>query len=291
LLKENEYIHLLGLGRCVTEALPLYHYCLYSTCLRITPLHRRILPFECNTCDIGQLNLPPEVMFPARINVAKIRGLLGGWKPCCIFLDGIEPLENIDLAAVEILGTPIAARTQGYVDIPENVEAVVFDIFPGMYKGAGGIKVIETLSNIAQTGLHVEAVFYLQQLRTALLAPYLQSLPSNTVIHLDYQGVASLSKAEKLRESLREQGYRYIYLRDSERWIWDDTECHSCGNKIVSRRNSIAIGHHVTVDGKCGYCGVELPFRRVSIQEDNVRKIMSKKAVLTEWLDIYKLAS
>ncbi|MCE4606544.1 MAG: hypothetical protein F7B59_04335 [Desulfurococcales archaeon] len=291
MLEEDGYIRLLGLGRCLPEALPFYHYCLYSTCLRITPLHSRTLPFECNTCSIGQLNFPPDVAFPARVNIVKIRGLINGWKPCCVFLDGIEPLENINIDTVEALGIPLSARTQGYSEIPGNIEAIVFDVFPGMYNGVGGVKVLETLSNIAQSGLHVEVVFYLNQLRAAPIAPYLQSLPSSTIIHLDYQGVASLSKAEKLRESLKERGYNYIYLRDSERWIWDDTECHQCGNRIVSRRNSIAIGHHVTSNCKCGYCGVQLPFKRVSMLEDNVRRIMSKKSILTEWLDIYALTN
>ncbi|MCE4615092.1 MAG: hypothetical protein F7B60_06160 [Desulfurococcales archaeon] len=285
-----EHLQLLGLGRCLPEALPLYHYCLYSTCLRITPLHKRTLPFECNTCKIGQLNVPPSVTFPVQTAIPRIRGILDKWKPCCIFLDGIEPMENTSLEHIETLNFPIAARTQGYSSIPESIEAVILDVFPGMYIGAGGVKVIEALSDIVSSRIHVEIVFYLRELGTAPLAPYIQSLPSNTIIHLDYQGVASVSKAEKLKESLKEKGYHYIYLRDSERWIWDETECQNCGSKIVTRRNSITVSHHVTVDGKCGYCGGELPFKRVCKKEDNVRKIMSKKSILTEWLNVYRMA-
>jgi DNA-directed RNA polymerase subunit RPC12/RpoP len=285
-----ETIKLLGLARCLPEALPLYHYCLYSKCIRITPLHSSMLPFQCETCSIGRLNAPPTIMAPAEVPWEKVVGLISNWKPCCVFLDGIEPLSNISERFLEKIGDkPIAARTQGFTDIPGSVDAVVFDVFPGMYQGSSNLKVIESLGALTSTGLHVEVVFYLNQLKTAPLKPFIDQLNTETIIHLDYQGVVSETKAERLRETLGKLGFKYIYLRDSERWIWDDTECPYCGNRIVTRRNSITVTHHVNQDGTCGYCGHKLPFKNVYTVEDTGRKLMARKSILTEWLNIYAL--
>ena len=283
-------IKLLGLARCLPEALPLYHYCLYSKCIRLTPTHLHTLPFECDTCSIGKLNIPPAVMAPAEVSIDKITGLIENWKPCCVFLDGLEPLSVLQEPLIESMAhTSVAARTQGFSRILSYVDAVVFDVFPGMYKGASSLKVIESLEEASSTGLHVEAVFYLNRLKTAPLKPFIDQLSTETVIHLDYQGVASETKAEKLKESLRSLGFKYIYLRDSERWIWDNTECPYCGNRIVARMNGIAVSHHVKQDGSCGYCGRKLPFKKVYIIEDTGRKPMARKSILTEWLNIYAL--
>ncbi len=286
----EETVKLLGIAKCLPEALPLYHYCLYSKCIRITPLHSSTLPFKCDTCSIGKLNVPPSVMAPANVPLDKIKGLIGNWKPCCVFLDGIEPLAApIKHWFGETGDVPVATRTQGFTAIPGHIEAVVFDVFPGMYEGANSLRVVESLGELSASGIHLEVVFYLNQLKTALIKPFIDQLGSETIIHLDYQGVESETKAEKLKETLRGLGFHYIYLRDSERWIWDNTECPYCGNRIVSRRNSITVTHHVKQDGTCGYCGARLPFRKVYTEEDVGRKLMARKSILTEWLNIYAL--
>jgi len=279
----SDTTEILALGRMLPEGAPLYHYCLGGIGARIVLPHREVKPFTCSTCYIGELNVDPVVLSPFKVDTGRLLRLVDSWKPDFIFLDGIEPLES---APSELLdGKPVAARTQGFTGIPDTVEALVYDVFPGKYRGASPLRVRESLEEASSSGVHLEIVFYVETLRRAPLAPFLEPLRGDTIIHVEYQGQASIVKSEKLADSLKENGFSFVYVRDSERWIIDDTECPVCGRKIVSRVNGIAVGYKVTPGSECGYCGSPLPFRRVCSRRNPGRDSMVKKGVSTEWVN------
>jgi pyruvate formate lyase activating enzyme len=63
---------------------------------------------------------------------------------------------------------------------------------------------------------------------------------------------------EAARELALKAGLKYVYLGNVPGNPAENTFCHGCGKLLIARRG-YQIGELHLKDGKCGYCGVEIP--------------------------------
>lgn len=252
------------LGRGPISHAGLYHYGPYKTVARIVPQPRTRLPIEEKLYGLEghwPLDLqPPEAVTSAMIPCKRLTGIMENWRVDIAMLDGIEPYNPQLLECLN--GWRLVVRTQGLTSIPtEKFEAVVFDIFPRHTKPQARIDILDRLNEISHKQIHLELVFHTDILDAAQLTPFLDQVQDNTPLHIEYMGKASRTRAENLVERLRKRGFPYIYVRDHENWIIDDTKCPRCGVTVIARYQGFTRNIEVDEETRCKHCGTKILLR------------------------------
>lgn len=81
--------------------------------------------------------------------------------------------------------------------------------------------------------------------------PYLE------LSHLPPTPLETLEMAYRIA---KEEGLSYPYVGNVPGHRWEDTYCHKCGKTLIARRGFAIVDAHLK-DGKCGFCGAEIPGR------------------------------
>ncbi len=63
----------------------------------------------------------------------------------------------------------------------------------------------------------------------------------------------------RAREIAFEEGLRYVYLGNVRGRGFENTVCPDCGNIVISRMGYTVTGNRVSAEGKCGFCGHNIP--------------------------------
>jgi pyruvate formate lyase activating enzyme len=74
--------------------------------------------------------------------------------------------------------------------------------------------------------------------------------------HLPPTPVDTLLKA---REITLEEGLRYVYVGNVRGGGYEDTECPSCGEKVVKRTGYTVTGWNLDDENRCKKCGESIP--------------------------------
>jgi pyruvate formate lyase activating enzyme len=80
--------------------------------------------------------------------------------------------------------------------------------------------------------------------------------------HLDLSHLppTPIKKLEHAYEIGKEEGLKYVYMGNVPGHKWEDTYCHNCG-KCIIERSGFTISNANLKDGKCPFCGAEIPGR------------------------------
>jgi pyruvate formate lyase activating enzyme len=69
-----------------------------------------------------------------------------------------------------------------------------------------------------------------------------------------------IGRLERFCEIGREEGLKYVYIGNVPGHPWEDTYCHSCGERVIQRRG-FAVARSGLVDGRCPKCATAIPGR------------------------------
>ncbi|MBN2185789.1 MAG: AmmeMemoRadiSam system radical SAM enzyme [Candidatus Krumholzibacteriota bacterium] len=161
-----------------------------------------------------------------------------------------------------------------------NIDAIKIDLksFDDSYYrnicGASLAPVLDTLKSIKSTGLWLEIVYLMvptlnddpvmiremarwlvENLGPDVPVHFSRFYPAYRLSNLPPTPVASLEKAWEI---CREEGIRYVYIGNVTDHRAENTFCHNCGKKIISRRG-YSIQAIDMVDGKCLHCKSAIP--------------------------------
>lgn len=63
----------------------------------------------------------------------------------------------------------------------------------------------------------------------------------------------------KAKEIAVNEGMKYVYVGNAPDYDGENTICPSCGKPLVQRKGFDIVENHVSEDGKCEYCGQDIP--------------------------------
>jgi len=148
------------------------------------------------------------------------------------------------------------------------------------YRELGGRlqPILDTIQWLHDAGVWVEIVTLLvpgfndseQELRAlaSFLARVSPDIPWHvTAFHQDYRmhDAANTSAAMLIRAARigREEGLRYVYAGNLPGRVGDleHTDCHHCGQRLISRYGYLIQEYRLTEDGACPQCSAPLPGR------------------------------
>jgi pyruvate formate lyase activating enzyme len=277
------------------EKKPLYHFYPASRCLSLGALGCN---FKCPGCQNWHLShqspdefgknmerLTPE----DSILIAKKYRCLGiSWtyNEPAIWLEQI--LETLKMAKKE--GFYTVYVTNGYSS-PEALDAVgpyltgyrvdIKGFSKDSYKKVSGIANFEGILEVAKLarhkwGMHVECVTNVtptindeESILRGIARWIREELGEFTPWHvtrfyphldLSHLSPTPIRTMERAYEIGRQEGLKYVYVGNLPGHRWEDTYCHGCGERIISRSSF----YDTRIDikgGKCPSCGTQIPGR------------------------------
>lgn len=63
---------------------------------------------------------------------------------------------------------------------------------------------------------------------------------------------------ERCREIAKSEGIKYAYIGNVPGHKWENTYCHNCNKRIISRSGFLSVKNHIK-KGRCPYCKVKIP--------------------------------
>lgn len=246
------------IGRSTIEAIPLFHLYPGGSALRLLLRPSRSLEctFDVEVCEWAK---GPEVFPSIETPISLINHLIRLWGCDILSLDGIEPLESVDVRILrEHLGSVVlVARAHGFKRVSEFVDYyLVEDLsIPAGNPGLRG-NVLGVIDKLISLGKPFEVHVYIDN-------PYMEelegivevlkgtSIPLHVAINNPRGGGPVKSLYQELRKILR---YVYVHTR-----IYDevDTLCPNCGTILLHRSGNILRAVNLA-NGKCPKCGTQL---------------------------------
>ena len=148
------------------------------------------------------------------------------------------------------------------------------------YRKLGGRldPILDTIERLYHMGVWLEIVTLVitgfndteAELRrlTEFLASVSPEIPWHvTAFHKDYKMTdpADTTSQMLVRAAAigKESGLRFVYAGNLPGAVGDleDTWCPSCGTRLVERQGYHIRGYHITADGSCPTCGIQVPGR------------------------------
>ncbi|MEM1938964.1 MAG: hypothetical protein QXI24_04130 [Acidilobaceae archaeon] len=256
-MSSNRDIKVLLFGLSTVEAIPLYHAYPGGVALRIlvkpTKSIECLEDFSFEICEwIKGPQLFPDITIPSSILVR----LTTAWKPSMIMIDGLEPLESLDLSIIRdtIKDKFIATRAHGYTDIPVGIDYVLVEDISRLvgldYIRRNIIKLAEKLLE-RRVGFEIQVYAinpYLEELGELIEVAEIREIPIHIQVENPRGGGPVIRLYEELSKKLK---YVYIHTR-----IYDalDTQCPNCKTILLYRSEGVLRGINIS-NSKCPKCG------------------------------------
>ena len=271
------------------EKKPFFHFFPGSSALSISTVGCNMSCKFCQNWQISQSEpddlsvrfLSPETIVSKALE-RDVRSIAYTYGEPVVFYEYLSDIARIARKA----GIFSAVVSNGYYS-PEaiktlcgNIDAIKIDLksFSDSYYrnicGASLAPVLETLTSIKNTGLWLEIVYLMvptlnddpvmiremarwlvENLGTDVPIHFSRFHPAYRLSNLPPTPVASLETAWEI---CREEGIRYAYIGNVPGHRAENTFCHNCGKKIISRRG-YSIQAIDIFDGKCLHCKSAIP--------------------------------
>ncbi len=291
-----------GIGYSTVEAIPFYHYLSGGDALRLLiPPIKSKAPFECDFCEIGELNMEADNIVWGWITCNDIVRLARRWSVSMVFFDGVEPIINISYKAFSELvtqlkktGISIGLRWQGLNGYLEKnndglLDSVLIDYVPGAYlDSAASYRILKFLEayNPWKDYVHLEVAVYMEKPVLQVLTPLLQhvngkDVPLHVFVYESYGGGTVVDLYKRLKEKMP-----YVYIH-ADPYSELDTQCPKCSSVVAVRTEGVL--HTLAAkDGKCPKCGHLLLLRKVA-NEKTPRRVLRETRGETVWYPLESL--
>jgi len=253
------------IGYSTLESIPTFHYDPGHPVLRLIVPPKTTVPIIFFNDFLDELNRSPGTYSTESVRLEELLRLVKRWDVRTIFFDGIEPMKDDVMEAVEFFkkeGIHVGIRTQGFSDVDQLklADFIIFDVSPEGFKDVDSkIRVYKLLEELTMLDIHVEVVIHMTKESPPLIVPIINNVKRREIpLHIKVYEPRGLGYEPFLRLTKRSLDYVYVHAGG---FSMLDTRCPRCGNYVAVRERGILVRLEVDERLRCPRCRNPLYFR------------------------------